>query len=97
MAFRKKIASLIEPDEEIIGSGTESPMKRPARAGIGDAGANSVMKRPAGAGTDADAESIRKRPATRAAMKRPSAENCTAIVPIDDPDSATNDRNKWVF
>ena len=98
IAFRKKIAALLEPDVEISGSGTTSIMKRPAGAGIGDAEAVfQLMKRPAGAGTDACAESMKKRPATGAVMRRPSAEDCTEIVPADDSNSITKDRNKWGF
>ena len=47
-------------------------MRRPAGAGIGDAGAESMKKRPAGAGID-------------------------AIVPVDDQDGASRDRNNWGF
>ena len=47
-----------------------------------------AIKRPAGASIDAGNEPTRKRPATGA---------CTAIVPVDDPDATTKDRNKWGF
>ena len=86
----KKIKALLESDDEAI-------MKRPAGAGIGDAGAESVKKRPAGADIDAGANSMMKRPATGAMMKRPSAVDSSAIVPSDDPDARTKDRNKWGF
>ena len=86
MPSEKKNAALLEPDgDAAAGAGAEPVMKRPAGDGIGDAGAKSVNKRPAGAGIDA--ESVKKRPAS----------NCTAIVPVDDPDAATKDRNKWAF
>ena len=77
----KKNAALLEPD---------------ADAALG-ASAESIMKRPAGAGIDAGAGSMKKWPATGAAMKRPSGGDCTAIVPVDDPDPLTKDRNKWGF
>ena len=47
-----------------------------------------AIKRPAGASSDAGDEPTKKRPATS---------DCTAIVPVDDPDAATKDRNKWGF
>ena len=63
---------------------------------VGDAGAEPVKKRPAGAGIgDASAGPMKKRPATGAAMKRPSGADCTAIVPVEDPDALGKDRNKW--
>ena len=96
-AFRKNAALLETEEDPAIGAGAGSVMKRPAGAGIGGAGAESVKKRPAGAGSDAGAESMKKRPATGGAMKRPGAEDCTAIVPVDEPDSNTKDRNKWGF
>ena len=79
VAFRKKFAALIKPDEDADPDAKKDSMiKRPAGA----------IKRPAGASIDAGNEPTKKRPATGA---------CTAIVPVDDPDAANKDRNKWAF
>ena len=88
LAFRRKFAALIKPDEDADpGANKDSIIKRPAGA----------IKRPAGASIDAGNEPTKKRPATGAAMKHTKGKDCTAIVPVDDPDATTKDRNNWDF
>ena len=93
--MRRKYAELIDPASDADTGEIEEPVaKKPARA-------KATIKRPAG--IVKGAEPPKKRPATEGAeppKKRPKhkkGDDCTAIVPVDDPSAKQKDRNKWLF
>ena len=98
-ALRRKYAELIDPASDAdTGEIAEPVAKKPAieePVAKKPARAKATVKRPAA--NVKGAEPPKKRRKIDAAMKNKKGDDCTAIVPVDDPKAKHKDRNKWLF